>query len=148
VHAVASGLANALAYLHTAFDSPVIHRDVKPAKVMMRLVMRNVGTAEPVRSQFVAALGGFGTAVHLNDEARVEIDDSDPMRSKLRAPEPTCSPALDIYSLGIVLHEVLTLNIPYYTSCCAALCRSSRCWRRCATRWRRPPTARWWTRVG
>jgi serine/threonine protein kinase len=114
VHAVASGLASALAYLHTAFDSPVIHRDVKPTKVMMRLVMRNVGTAEPVRSQFVAALGGFGTAVHLNDEARVEIDDSDPVRSKLRAPEPTCSPALDIYSLGIVLHEVLTLNIPYY----------------------------------
>lgn len=114
VHAVASGLAAALGYLHTAFDSPVIHRDVKPAKVMMRLVMRNVGTAEPVRSQFVAALGGFGTAVHLNDEARVEIDDSDPVRSKLRAPEPTCSPALDIYSLGIVMHEVLTLNIPYY----------------------------------
>lgn len=92
--------AEALAYAH---QRGMIHRDVKPANLMLdedqRVVLTDFGIAKIVTSaQFTASGGMVGTPAYMAPEQGLgEMGDE---RS-------------DIYSLGVILYQLLTQHLPF-----------------------------------
>lgn len=96
---IVSGVLKALAYLH--FDELVVHRDVKPGNVFLD------------RSLQHAFLGDLGCASRLDETGFAEAGGGTLL---YRPPEHITghySPAGDIYSAGLVLHECLNGPLPY-----------------------------------
>ncbi len=100
--------ASALSYAH---KQNMIHRDVKPANLMLdednRLVLTDFGIAKIVTgSQFTATGGMVGTPVYMAPEQGMgEAGDE---RS-------------DLYSLGVILYELVTGDIPFHAETPLAL---------------------------
>lgn len=97
---IASQIARALAHAHAA---GVVHRDVKPANVIVdeadRVKVTDFGIARAAGDSTLTATGSvLGTAHYLSPE---------------QAGGSEVGPASDIYSLGIVLYEMLTGSLPF-----------------------------------
>jgi serine/threonine protein kinase len=100
-------IAQIAAGLQAAHDSGVVHRDLKPANIMLsgeqgaRVVITDFGLA---RNQDLDAVtlteSGemLGTAFYMSPE---QVQGAD------------ITPASDIYALGIVMYEMLTLGLPF-----------------------------------
>jgi tetratricopeptide (TPR) repeat protein len=102
---VARLLAEVADALHYAHGKGVIHRDVKPANLMLsadgRLCLTDFGLARMAQEPGMTVSGSFlGTPAYMSPEqiaaGRVEID-----------------ARTDVYSLGAVLYEMLTLQRPF-----------------------------------
>jgi serine/threonine-protein kinase len=101
----------ACAGLQNAHDAGLVHRDVKPANLLVRddgvLKIADFGIARAAESTRHTEAGTLlGTAAYLAPE---QIAGSD------------ATPASDIYSLGAVLYELLTGQLPYTFSSLAEL---------------------------
>ena len=91
--------------LHYAHERGVIHRDVKPANLLLsgdgRLCLGDFGLARVAQEPGMTVSGSFlGTPAYMSPEqvaaGRVKLDHR-----------------TDVYSLGAVLYEMLTLQRPF-----------------------------------
>jgi tRNA A-37 threonylcarbamoyl transferase component Bud32 len=96
---VALQIADALSAAH---ENGVIHRDIKPQNVLVTktgdVKVTDFGIARAVSSPLTATSAVLGTAGYMSPE---------------QAMGQPVGPQSDLYSLGVVLYEMLTGDIPY-----------------------------------
>lgn len=94
-------VARALHYAHTL---GVVHRDVKPGNILLRAgggaMITDFGLAATEEELVRERSGTFGTVRYMSPE-------------QVRGESHTCDGRTDIYSLGVVLYELLTHRAPY-----------------------------------
>ena len=111
--ALAARAADALAAVHA---SGVVHRDLKPGNILLD------AEARPI-------LTDFGLAYPADDGARLTVSGALVGTPAYMAPEQAAGdqarigPASDIYSLGVVLYQMLTGRLPFEGSTMSVLAR-------------------------
>ncbi|KAF2880644.1 hypothetical protein ILUMI_25538 [Ignelater luminosus] len=94
---IALGTSRAIAYLHTAYSTPLIHRDIKTANILLDCTNKpklcDFGLIKLIPNQNTSATScAFGTSAYMAREAfRGDV-----------------SVKLDTYSFGVVLLELIT----------------------------------------
>ena len=106
-------VASALQYAH---DSGVIHRDVKPANILLTSRSSQIIPGEPLPLDFDPILGDFGLVRFLSSSLQTSsgkiVGTPAYMSPEQARGEPT-NERTDIYSLGILLYEMLASHVPF-----------------------------------
>lgn len=106
-------LAAALDYAHAR---GIVHRDVKPANIMLRSEHTPIDPADPLPDDVEPVLTDFGVARIANatvQTASGQIVGTPAYMSPEQVQGHTVDARSDIYSLGIVLYEMLTNELPF-----------------------------------
>ncbi|XP_025406971.1 interleukin-1 receptor-associated kinase 4-like [Sipha flava] len=92
-------VASGLVYLHTAFETPIIHRDIKTANILLDKL-------------FVAKIGDFGLT-RIGDNTMTSEGKGTSAYMSPEAFRGDVSVKLDVFSFGVVLLELLTGLPPF-----------------------------------
>ena len=113
VSKILTGVANALQYAH---DNGVIHRDIKPGNIILTSHIRRITPGETLPLDFVPILTDFGLVRFLNSSRHTSAGQTagtPAYMSPEQARGETTDARTDIYSLGIVLYEMLAGKVPF-----------------------------------
>src|SRR6185503_14361142 len=113
VSRILTKVASALQYAH---DSGVIHRDVKPANILLTSRSSQIVPGEPLPLDFEPVLGDFGLVRFLSSSLQTssgKIVGTPAYMSPEQARGEQTDERTDIYSLGIVLYEMLAGHVPF-----------------------------------
>ena len=101
---ISIGVACGLNYLHKTTPSPILHRDVSSANVLLNPLPSN---------QWLAKLSDFGSFNFMRESQTVNA--GNPVYAAPEALDPSKgahSPAMDVYSFGVLLHEMCSRKLP------------------------------------
>ncbi|HVF26363.1 MAG TPA: protein kinase [Anaerolineales bacterium] len=113
VSQILTRVASSLQYAH---DSGVIHRDVKPANILLTSRSSQIIPGEPLPLDFEPVLGDFGLVRFLSSSLQTstgKIVGTPAYMSTEQARGEHTDERTDIYSLGIVLYEMLAGHVPF-----------------------------------
>ncbi|HET9904988.1 MAG TPA: protein kinase, partial [Anaerolineales bacterium] len=113
VSRVLTGVAHALQYAH---ESGVIHRDVKPANILLASRSSSIVLGELLPPDFEPILTDFGLVRFLSTSMQTsagKIVGTPAYMSPEQALGEHTDERTDIYSLGIVLYEMLAGHVPF-----------------------------------
>ena len=108
-----TGVASALQYAH---ETGVIHRDVKPANILLASRLSHVTLGVPLPEDFEPVLTDFGLVRILSSSHQTTIGriaGTPAYMSPEQARGDQTDGRTDIYSLGIVLYEILAGYVPF-----------------------------------
>ena len=113
VSRIITQVAHALQYAH---ESGVIHRDVKPGNILLFSRTSKVAAGKPLPGDFEPVLTDFGLVRFLNSSRQTTtgvIAGTPAYMSPEQARGEPTDERTDIYSLGIVLYELLSGHVPF-----------------------------------
>ena len=97
-------VVSGLNYLHKTTPSPILYRDVSSANVLLNPLPSN---------QWLAKLCDFGSANFMRESQTVNA--GNPVYAAPEALDPSKgahSPAMDVYSFGVLMHEMCSRSLP------------------------------------
>ena len=101
---ISIGVGCGLNYLHKTTPSPILHRDVSSANVLLNPLPSN---------QWLAKLSDFGSFNFMRESQTVNA--GNPVYAAPEALDPSKgahTPAMDVYSFGVLLHEMCSRRLP------------------------------------
>lgn len=113
VNRLLHALAGALQYAH---ETGVIHRDVKPGNILLSSRTAPVEIEKPLPSDVQPVLTDFGLVRYLSSASQTatgQIAGTPAYMSPEQARGAQTDERTDIYSLGIVLYELLAGRVPF-----------------------------------
>jgi serine/threonine protein kinase len=108
-----TALADALQYAH---ERGVIHRDVKPSNILLTSASSPIEANKPLPADFQPVLTDFGLVRFLHSARQTatgQIAGTPAYMSPEQARGEAVDSRSDIYSLGIVLYEILAEHVPF-----------------------------------
>ena len=110
-----NAVASALQYAH---ESGVIHRDIKPGNILLTSRSSKIVLGEQLPEDFEAVLSDFGLVRFLDSRRQTStstglIAGTPAYMSPEQARGDQTDERTDIYSLGIVLYEILAGRLPF-----------------------------------
>lgn len=113
VNKLLTGVAHALQYAH---ESGVVHRDVKPGNILLTSRSVQIIPGATIPLDFEPVLTDFGLVRFLDSSRQTTVGQTAGTPAYM-SPEQAMGLATDgrtdIYSLGIVLYEMLSGNVPF-----------------------------------
>ena len=101
---ISIGVACGLNYLHKTTPSPILHRDVSSANVLLNPLPSN---------QWLAKLSDFGSFNFM--QVSQTVNAGNPVYAAPEGLDPSKgahSPAMDVYSFGVLMHEMCSRELP------------------------------------
>jgi serine/threonine protein kinase len=108
-----NAVAGALQYAH---NNNVVHRDIKPGNILLTSPSGPIGTDKPLPEDFEPIITDFGLVRFLDANRQTttgQIAGTPAYMSPEQAHGEATDGRTDVYSLGIVLYELLAGHIPF-----------------------------------
>src|SRR5262249_47414999 len=103
----ADQLLDALNYLHTQFDAPIIHSDIKPQNLKLmpngQIILLDFGLAKGARAGMSVVESVWGGTPEYAPLEQIDEDENERQKS---------DPRSDLYSLALTLHHLLSGQKP------------------------------------